>query len=49
MEAAKYVALFRALVGTGMDGDFAALFIVNNTVFSVYDILNNVDNSKIIR
>jgi hypothetical protein len=32
-----------------MTGDFAALFIVNDTVFSVYDILNNADDSKIVR
>jgi len=48
-KAAKYTALFRALVGTGITGDFAALFIVNDTVFSVYDILNNADNSTVIR
>lgn len=52
-ETAKYVALFRALIGTGLEGDFASIFIVNDKVFSGYDILKKVDDiqgrSKIVR
>lgn len=48
-EAAKYVALYRALVGTGIENDFAALLIVNDKIFSVYDILAQADNPKIVR
>ena len=42
--AAKYIALFRGLVGTGLEGDFASILVVNSTVFSIYDILKNVDS-----
>ena len=48
-EAAKYTALFRGLVGTGVNKDFSALLIVNSTIFSVYDILEQADTPKIIR
>lgn len=45
-DAARYIALFRGLVGTGLEGDFASILVVNSTVFSVYDILKNVNSSK---
>ena len=49
-EASKYVALFRSFVGTGIDGDdFATLFVVNDTVYSMYDILDQVDNNSVVR
>ena len=48
-ETAKYLALFRGLVGTGNNKDFSALLIVNSTIFSIYDILEQADTSKIVR
>lgn len=47
-EAAKYIALFRALVGTGVGQDFAALTIINERPISIYHILKQADNSKLI-
>ena len=44
----KYTALFRSLVGTVNNDDFAALLIVNSTIFSIYDILEQADNSEIV-
>ena len=46
---AKYIALYRALIGTGITGDFAALLIVNDKVFSMYDILEQVENPAVVR
>lgn len=48
-KTAKYLALFRGLVGTGVNKDFSALMIVNSTIFSVYDILEQADTENIIR
>lgn len=48
-EQSKYSALFRALVGTGIDGDFSALLIVNSSIFSIADILDLSDNSRVVR
>ena len=48
-KTAKCLALFRGLVGTGVNKDFSALLIVNSTIFSVYDILEQADVEKIVR
>lgn len=40
------LGLFRGLVGTGLKGDFAALLIINNKIYSMYDILNQLGNNK---
>lgn len=48
-EQAKYTALFRALVGTGINEDFSALLIVNSSIFSIADILDLSDNSRVVR
>lgn len=49
-EAAQWLGLFRALVGTGgatkQGIDFAALLIVNNQIFSIADILKHLTTGQ---
>jgi len=49
-EAAQWIGLFRALVGTGAKTsqgiDFAGLLIVNNQIFSIADILLALTNNQ---
>lgn len=40
-EAAQLSGLLLALSGSGKRGDFSGIFVFNNTVYSVYDILMN--------
>ena len=41
-QMAGAMTLVDAIAGTGQVGDFSALFIVNNRIFSVYDILKKI-------
>lgn len=41
-QMAGAMTLVDAIAGTGQKGDFSALFIVNNRIFSVYDILKKI-------
>ncbi len=48
-EQSKYTALYRALVGTNVNGDFSALLIVNSSIYSIADIFDLSDNSRVVR
>ena len=48
-EQSKYTALYRALVGTNVNGDFSSLLIVNSSIYSIADILDLSDNSRVVR
>lgn len=46
-EVGKYEAALQVLTGTGIQNDFASVFIVNNKVVSMYAILKKlVDSSQ---
>lgn len=44
VEYGKYSAALRALSGSGAKLDFAALIIVNNKIYSLYDLLKKMTN-----
>lgn len=44
VEYGKYSAALRALSGSGAELDFAALIIVNNKIYSLYDLLKKMTN-----
>ena len=44
VEYGKYSAALRALSGSGAELDFAALIIINNKIYSLYDLLKKMTN-----
>lgn len=48
-QAAGALSLVDAIAGSGIQGDYSTLLIVNNKIFSIYDILRKIyDNSDTI-
>jgi len=39
------LSLVDSIAGSGLTGDFSSILVVNNKIFSITDILNNIGNT----